>query len=260
MARSLLVPSGMKTLGSIFPGRHLELPKAAFATVLKQQPPPLPKSRPVAPLPPGFYKRSLPSEAPRQAPVAVAAKGMQQVLATQKTVGTLTAARTAAHQGVAELQHARGAHHEVAEKRLKGRVVDLICNELVAQFNDEGPKPKGAHQELAPPTLIANLPSALAPEVRPVGNSRPVDGATRASQAVELIEKIESFLKNARTPCLCLTLNNSLGSTVEIERIGPREVALKLTGHKGPPSAEDISRIRDEMTARGLKVCALSVA
>lgn len=82
---------------------------------------------------------------------------------------------------------------------------------------------------------------------------------SKAEQAVALIEKIETFVKSAR-PGLSLTLNNSLGAQVEIERIGPREIALKLVGQRGPPSAEAVSRIREELLARGLKVGALSVS
>jgi hypothetical protein len=81
----------------------------------------------------------------------------------------------------------------------------------------------------------------------------------KAAQAVALIERIELFVRSQR-PGLALTLNNSLGAHVEIERIGPKEIALKLVGHKGPPTAEAVSRIRDELRARGLKVGALSVA
>ena len=82
---------------------------------------------------------------------------------------------------------------------------------------------------------------------------------TKAAQAVALIERIELFVKSQR-PGLALTLNNSLGAHVEIERMGPKEIALKLVGHRGPPTAEAVSRIREELRARGLKVGALSVA
>jgi hypothetical protein len=80
----------------------------------------------------------------------------------------------------------------------------------------------------------------------------------QAAQATALIERIEVFVKSQR-PGLALTLNNSLGAHVEIERVGPKEIALKLVGHRGPPTAEAVSRIREELRARGLKVCALSV-
>jgi hypothetical protein len=86
------------------------------------------------------------------------------------------------------------------------------------------------------------------------------DVETKAAQAVALIEKIETFVKANQRPALALTLNNTLGARVEIERIGPGEVALKLVGQRGPPSPEAVSRIREELLARGLKVAALSVA
>ncbi|MEO6119208.1 MAG: hypothetical protein ABIP12_00855, partial [Terriglobales bacterium] len=49
----------------------------------------------------------------------------------------------------------------------------------------------------------------------------------KAAKAIALIERIETFVRSQR-PGLALTLNNSLGAHVEIERIGPKEIALKL--------------------------------
>jgi hypothetical protein len=264
VAWALLLPFGMKTIGALFPGRSTAQPNISFASVLKQQsPPPLPK-KPLA-VPPGLsHKVNLPGVAQSQAPVTPQAKVIQQTISThQKTTATLTKARASAHQGVAHLQEARAAHHHVANERLDGRLLDLICKELVIEFTGDGSKSRVANQDLplAPPT--PNLPGMTS--VAPVtgrSDAAPthVDGEVRAAQAVELIEKIETFIKDSRTPSIALTLNNSLGAKVEIERVGPREVALKVIGHKGPPRAEDIARIREEMAAHGLKVCALSVA
>jgi hypothetical protein len=156
--------------------------------------------------------------------------------------------------GAKQLQEARSAHHHVATERLDGRLLDLICKELVIEFTTDPKRPANHDVPLPPPTpglTLAPPPPSIAPAV--------VDGTGRAAQAVELIEKIEHFIKDSKRPTLALTLNNSLGAKVEIERIGPREVALKVIGHRGPPHAEDIGRIRDEMAAHGLKVGALSV-
>lgn len=242
----------MKTigLGAIFPGRSLTTPKPSFAQTLKQLP--------VAKLPP-------PLPASKKAIVLTPVKSAQQVFgARQATASSLTAARASAHKGVAQLQEVRVAHHHVANERLDSRLVDLICKELVIEFTTEGSSLKVANQDLPLPPPTPNAPvSVIAAAPLKTGDTeglKPVDGTARAAQAVELIEKIETFIKDSRTPCIALTLNNSLGAKVEIERVGPREVALKVIGHKGPPRAEDIGRIRDEMAARGLKVCALSVA
>lgn len=243
MAWPLLIPPGMKIIGALFPGRSLAS-KGSFGEALKQVPQGLGKQPALSAKPP--------------APNNSATSTQQVFTAHQKTATTLTSARSAAHQGVAHLQEARVAHHHVTNERLDGRLMDLICKELVVEFTSDSSKLKVANQDLplAPPT-----PGMPAPSSKLGAESlNRADGSVRAAQAVELIEKIETFIKDSRTPCLALTLNNSLGAKVEIERVGPREVALKVIGHKGPPRAEDIGRIRDEMAAHGLKVCALSVA
>ncbi len=262
MAWALLIPPGMKIIGALFPGRSTSQTKTSFTDVLKQVPPGLMKKPGVGAAPSPAPKVNLPGVAPRQLPVAMAARATQQVISThQKTTATLTSARSSAHQGAAQLQEARVAHHHQANERLDGRLLDLICKELVIEFT-EAPKSRAANQDVPPPTPTVGTATFNANSAKPspVEGARPIDGSVRAAQAVELIEKIETFIKDSRTPSIALTLNNSLGARVEIERVGPREVALKVIGHRGPPRAEDISRIREEMAAHGLKVCALSVA
>ncbi|MFT3706964.1 MAG: hypothetical protein QM817_04775 [Archangium sp.] len=150
-------------------------------------------------------------------------------------------------------QNARAQHTEAVTEKSEGRVLDLIVRELSADATPSNSTP--------PPTPTAEL------AVRPALNAAAalqqskieVAPETKASQAVALIEKIITFVRSQR-PGLALTLNNSLGASVEIERIGPKEIALKLIGQFGPPSADAVSRIRDELRARGLKIGALSVA
>lgn len=240
----------MKILSDLFPSRGLPQVKTSFAQALKSAPPGLTK-KPSAPRLPGVSPLPAPSAQPtfRLDPTAI-------VASHQKTEAGLTSARATAHTQVKHLQEARSVHHHVATERLDGRLLDLICKELVIEFTNDPKKPANQDMPLPPPTpMLANAsltPPSIAPAV--------ADGTVRAAQAVALIEKIEHFIKDSRRPSIALTLNNSLGAKVEIERIGPREVALKVIGHRGPPSAEDIGRIRDEMAAHGLKVGALSVA
>lgn len=241
--------SAMKIIGALFPGRVAPSAKTSFTQVLQKQQ-----------VPPGLTKKPLPS-APRIPPVAMSmTRPPVAVSAHQKTAGTLTAARASAHQSVAHLQEARAAHHQVATERLDSRLIDLICKELVIEFTHEPAKSRPANQDLPLPPPTPNLPLTSTTSIAPAEAPRAIaDGTVRAAAAVELIEKIETFIKDSRVPSIALTLNNSLGAKVEIERVGPREVALRLIGHHGPPPAEDIGRIRDEMAAHGLKVCALSV-
>lgn len=151
-------------------------------------------------------------------------------------------------------QNARAQHTEAVTEKSEGRVLELIVRELSADATASNSTPPPTPTvELATVHPIRNAAAALAQskiEVAP---------ETKASQAVALIEKIITFVRSQR-PGLALTLNNSLGASVEIERIGPKEIALKLIGQFGPPSADAVSRIRDELRARGLKIGALSVA
>ena len=240
----------MKITGAFFPGRAVVQPKQPFHAVLQQRPP-----AHLQKLPPPLPKKA--SVPPGMTPATHVARSTQQVCTHhEKTAATLSTARATSLHSTAQLQEARLAHHHVTDERLDSRFIDLICKELVIEFSSEPSKSRVANQDLPFAAPIPALPTvAIA-----VDAPRPVDGAVKAAQAVELIERIETFIKDSRRPSIALTLNNSLGAKVEIERIGPREVALKIVGHKGPPPAEDISRIRDEMQAHGLKVCALSVA
>lgn len=204
-----------------------------------------------------------PPAAPRTggtAPLARTQAVSAQVAGTQRQV-----ARTAVNAEAERLSSVRASHHEAAARqtaravetttgqaeKVDARVLSLIVKELESAFDGEPP-----HVERA-----ANCDGKAQP-FRADAPPPPVKAAeapARAEQAVALIERIETFVRSSR-PALALTLNNSLGARVEIERLGPGQVALKLIGQKGPPSADAVSRIREELRARGLKVGALSVA
>jgi hypothetical protein len=195
-------------------------------------------------------------------PVLSRGTGAPLLTATNKTVQidshTLNRLRITAEAD--RLSEVRAQHAEVAQTRtlhrseqlegvsdkLNDRVVDLIANELVTSMT---PPPAQAEANNVVPI---NAYAAGAQQ------ERSADPKTRSEQATALIEKIETFVKSQR-PALALTLNNSLGLKVEIERLGPKEVALRLVGHRGPPTPDTVARIREEITARGLKVGALSI-
>ena len=181
------------------------------------------------------------------------------VTAVSATAQTLGRARTQANSEAQRLGTVRSEAHEFAkaasevrsegtqagQERSEARVIDFILRE----FNPE-PAPRIPQADASIHHLHPMAQAAPRIETAP---------EAKAAQAVALIERIELFVKSQR-PGLALTLNNSLGAHVEIERIGPKEIALKLVGHRGPPTAEAVSRIREELRARGLKVGALSVA
>ena len=153
--------------------------------------------------------------------------------------------RTEGQEATRALTQARSQRSESVQERAAARIFEFIAREFTPDSPPRAPQLEASIHHLHPAAQVAPKVEA-APEAK-------------AAQAVALIERIEVFVRSQR-PGLALTLNNSLGAHVEIERIGPREIALKLVGHKGPPTAEAVSRIRDELRARGLKVGALSVA
>ncbi|MFT3837578.1 MAG: hypothetical protein QM723_11335 [Myxococcaceae bacterium] len=253
------------------------------------QPPPLPHRGAVGtsgekPVPPGLTPKTVSSTAttlkmhpiPPQvnatahAQVAHAAQNVRAA-AHQNTEQHLQSARSSSNQVAQKLSDVRvdanavtaklyevraeppptpGRPPSVAEHRIDRKVLDLICAEL---RQEPGIASKAANQN-GGASAADRVPFPVQ-----VAQAHAPNTAVHAAQAVELIEKIEVFVKSQR-PALALTLNNSLGARVEIERIGPREVALKVVGAGGiPPNAEDLGRIREEMKARGLKVGALSV-
>lgn len=184
--------------------------------------------------------------------ISASAKAHTQTLLYGRTQANsetqrLGVARAEALEVTRALTQVRAERNEVVEERGAARMLEFIAKEFT-------PDPQARLDTLPPLASVHHLHPAA--QVAPKLDAPP---EAKAAQAVALIERIETFVKSQR-PGLALTLNNSLGAHVEIERIGPKEIALKLVGHRGPPTAEAVSRIRDELQARGLKVAALSVA
>jgi hypothetical protein len=164
------------------------------------------------------------------------------------------------------LQDARGEAHQMNQERVRQRVTDLIARELSREPRTEPGTPRSP-----PTTPDPEASSAPAPQMAPgMTSGEPRTGGpggARASAAdapnpearvqatLELIEKLEVFVKSQR-PALAMRLGGALDATVEVERTGAREVALRIQGHRGPLPQEDLTRIRDALTARGLKLSA----
>ncbi|WP_375760145.1 hypothetical protein [Corallococcus exercitus] len=143
------------------------------------------------------------------------------------------------------------------------RASELLAREVERSFRAE-PRP-------APPPLPAPTRDDRSPEgpsrasavEGPRAASGSAEGAGPASPPVAqvestlaLIEKIEVFVKSQR-PALGLSLRGPLEATVEVERTGPREVALRIQGRHGPVPTEDVARLRDALEARGLRLSVL---
>jgi Insertion element 4 transposase N-terminal len=67
-------------------------------------------------------------------------------------------------------------------------------------------------------------------------------------------------IRRRRLPAEQGGLAGGLGARVEIERLGPKEVAVKVQGRRGPPSPEEVTQIRQEIRAKGLRLSALLVS
>ena len=106
---------------------------------------------------------------------------------------------------------------------------------------------------------VANSNVADEPAGRAGARAAATQNTLRAHYALRLTKQICAFVKSER-PTAKMTLNNALAAKVEIERVGPNEVALTVVGHHGPPSPESVTRIREEMASRGLRIAVLAVA
>ncbi len=235
------------------------------AHALTQLPPPLPKARPAGASFASTLKQVVaptvgaqPSK-PRLSAVAVVssaptAHGAGTVAVARGRVDAeasrLSATRTA-HQATAQgLVQARQTHDAAANVQVDERSVELLVAEL-----DRCLGPAAAEKPSQLPFAVVTPPPAQAPVVEaPREPPTPI----RALQAIALVERIELFMKEQR-PALALTLNNALAATVELEKLGPGTVAVTIKGKLGPPTPEMVSRLRDELRERGLKLGALSI-
>ncbi|HEX8434359.1 hypothetical protein [Archangium sp.] len=162
------------------------------------------------------------------------------------------------------LRDVRGQAHQTDQERVRQRVTDLIFRELAREPRPEpvsphSATPRGLEPSASPPPVEA---LSAAGEVRTGGPGGASAAAldtpnpeVRAQAALELIEKIEVFVKSQR-PALAMRLGGALDATVEVERTGAREVSLRIQGRRGPLPQEDLARIRDALAERGLKLSA----
>ncbi|HEX8538873.1 MAG TPA: hypothetical protein VF664_15490, partial [Cystobacter sp.] len=143
----------------------------------------------------------------------------------------------------------------------------LLARELAREPPAEPVTGRGAAAARGGEMLPAEPPDArpVPPGTRLEGGSGPEtagaasSGETRVQATLELIEKIEVFVRSQR-PALAMRLGGALEATVEVERTGPREVALRIQGHRGPLPRENLARLQEELAARGLRLTALSSA
>lgn len=181
-------------------------------------------------------------------------------LASSENLGHV---RQGMHAEAQRLQHTRTEAQSVSQEHREHRVTELISRELARDFRAEPPRASDAPRSPAEPASEPTRASpvgdgASAPRVggaSPGATAPPEapDAQLKAQAAVELIERIEVFVKSQR-PALKMSLGGSLDATVEVERTGPREVALRIQGRRGPVPGEELSRIREALEAKGLRL------
>ncbi|RKH58839.1 hypothetical protein [Corallococcus llansteffanensis] len=229
--------------------------------------PPVPGGPPkaVPSRPGGLLPSSIgPSTRASSSPPQVRASGA--ILSTARSAlgspETLRQARQGMHVEMQRLgtvrQEAQAEGHEQATHRAS----DLIARELERSLRSEArPAPV---QAPTPSSTRTDSPAGSAPLASVTEGRGAAVGAGPASSTpvaqvesmLALIEKIEVFVKSQR-PALGLSLRGSLEATVEVERTGPREVALRIQGRHGPVPTEDVARLRDALEARGLRLSVL---
>lgn len=170
------------------------------------------------------------------------------LVAASPTSEVLATARGAMNAEAARLQQERGEAQGVVEEKLDARLLEVICRELTVELGGGSP---GARRD---PSFPSTQPSRRA-EAKAVSEPGP---SLKAAAVAALVDRIETMVKAGR-PALAVQLNHPSLERAEIERVGPREIALRLLGKNGPPPADAIGRIREELAERGLKLAALTV-
>lgn len=203
-----------------------------------------------------------PKVATAAARTSVAPPALRALAAATQAVKLGEARTQATHQVQQRVQH-RAEGLEANQERQQQRVLELIRCELSRDA------PQEARRDPSPLPDARVLPERGGPPRDPAADSQ-VSGAGAASSAVggksespkveaaaaiELVQRVELFLRSAR-PAMALQLDGAL-ARVELERTGKNQVALSIQGRAGPPSADELARIREELRARGIEVTAL---
>ncbi|WP_375745686.1 hypothetical protein NR800_13460 [Corallococcus interemptor] len=269
----------MKVEGQDAPSGNEKVPpeKDAFQQVLQRTsgrpgapPRPGPRREPVTPGPvpkPGLLRAGGQGAATRATPALPGVRAAGTVLSTTRSAlgspETLRQARQDMHVEARRLGAVRQEALAEGGTQATHRASELLAREVERSFRAEprpvlSPLPASSRDDRSP----EGLSRGPAPEgARVAGGS--AEGAAPAGPPVAqvestlaLIEKIEVFVKSQR-PALGLSLRGPLEATVEVERTGPREVALRIQGRHGPVPAEDVARLRDALEARGLRLSVL---
>jgi hypothetical protein len=177
-------------------------------------------------------------------------------------------ARGAHMQTAAGLGEIRAQHSEASNSAQAQRLKSLIQDDLKQQFQTEerahlkgeSPMQHGQSQQVPVHDNVNSSQSgamSVEASAQKPSNANQSDAKTEATLA--LIEKIDVFVK-ANRPALKLDLQSSLGGTVEIDRVGKGEVAVRINSSSSALDSSVLNEIRSALTARGLKLTSLTVS
>jgi hypothetical protein len=149
-----------------------------------------------------------------------------------------------------------------ATGRLETRSADLLRAALRAATRAgpesqrvENPADAGERRPLpcaAPETVLPGAPLTAA---HGSSGAATAPAENRVERAMALVERIERFVRSGR-PALALTLRGRLPGRLEVERVAPGAVALRLSSPRAP-SGRALDELRQALEARGLTVRSL---
>lgn len=176
-------------------------------------------------------------------------------------------ARQAMHGEAGRLHVVRTESQVASQEKTEHRLSELISRELTREFRAEpasspsaravsAAQPESSRGSSPTEGVSAAGESRLAASASDAAPAEPPNPQAKAEATLRLIEKIELFVQSQR-PALRMSLGSPMAAMVEVERTGPREVALRIQGRHGPLAHEDLARIRDALGARGLRLRSL---
>lgn len=228
----------------------------------------LKKATPTPGLVPPRTGPRLPSASARSPPPSTVPPGVARVASSSRLASAehLGQVRQGLHAEAHRLLDVRGEAQRTQHEQVHQRVGELIARELARELPTR--TPAASHAGTAdPPTATPASPEPSGAVLGTPGSASPTPVIAPGTQApapearvqatLALIQKLELFVKSQR-PALALQLGGDWNARVEVERTGVGEVALRIQGQKGPLASQDLTRLREALVARGLKLSAFS--
>ncbi|HEY1905194.1 MAG TPA: hypothetical protein VGG91_04085 [Myxococcaceae bacterium] len=144
-----------------------------------------------------------------------------------------------------------------ATRRLETRGAELLRAALNVEASTQGTTRRAEPEATASHGIRVERPAGGASLAEPTDTAASTDGVTppredRVERAMELVERIERFVRSGR-PSLALTLRGQLPGRLEIERVAPGTIDLRLSSRRAVPERA-LEEIRQALEARGLSV------